>query len=79
MPSRTWRTIAAAILVSCALAPVPDRPAVAQQDFYFVTNLDPDGDNWLALRTRPSTRAGRRIGRLGPDTVRDYLGQRSGP
>lgn len=48
-------------------------PTVARGDrrsesFSYVTGLDPNGDNFLALRSRPGTE-GTRIATLGPDTL----------
>jgi hypothetical protein len=31
--------------------------------------LDPRGDNWLALRSRPSAREGERLRKLGPEAL----------
>jgi hypothetical protein len=43
----------------------------------FVCGLNPYGDNYLSLRTGPSTRNAE-IARLGPNTVLGILGSRSG-
>ncbi|XWN31225.1 MAG: hypothetical protein ROR55_27865 [Devosia sp.] len=49
-----------------------------RQTYHFVTNLNPRGDNWLALRRRPSTRTGGRLAKLGPNTLLVATGRRSG-
>lgn len=43
--------------------------------FYYVTGLDSNGDNWLALRTAPSFRAGWSQTRMGPGTLLTLLGR----
>ena len=40
--------------------------------------LNPDGDNFLALRTEPSGTYGRRIAKLGPETLLAPTGERAG-
>ncbi len=63
--------------------PPPERkpsPNVARGDrqsesFSYVTGLDPNGDNFLALRSRPGTE-GTRIATLGPDTLVTVLERR---
>lgn len=37
--------------------------------YYYIVGLAPHGDNWLALRTEPSGRSGRRIAELGPEEL----------
>jgi len=53
-------------------------PALAQSGYHYIVGLDPNGDNFLALRTNPSTRYGRRIARLGPETLLAPTGERDG-
>ena len=74
---RFVRRVAFAALTSAMLA-LPAMPASAQDGYLYVTNLDPNGDNWLALRSQPSTRNGKRLAKLGPDTVLAPSGDRSG-
>ena len=50
----------------------------ARAPAHYVTNLDPSGDNWLALRDEPSTRSGRRMAKLGPNIRLEFSGRRSG-
>lgn len=63
--------------VPAAAAPPPSTPppgpgrSVGQ---HFVTGLDPNGDNFLALKEAPNA-ASRRILKMGPDTRLDVLGQ----
>jgi hypothetical protein len=37
--------------------------------FSFPVGLNPNGDNWLALRSLPSASEGTRLAKLGPDTL----------
>jgi hypothetical protein len=68
-----------------AARPPATRPPVSQQTsrqqaplatFSYVTGLDPSGDNFLALRTRPSTSEGSRMATMGPDTLLTVLESR---
>lgn len=55
--------------------PAPTEPTRAQpaaHSYSYVTGLDPNGDNFLALRTNP-TATGVRMATLGPDTLLDVL------
>lgn len=57
-----------AVLVSVSIT----GQAVAQvqrEAFSYPVGLDPQGDNWVALRTLPSGSEGTRVARLGPDTL----------
>lgn len=38
-------------------------------DYSFPINLDPKGDNWLALRSQPSGNNGERLKKMNPDTL----------
>jgi hypothetical protein len=42
----------------------------------YPTNLDPNGDYWLALRSEPSGASGVRVAKLGPDTLFVVTGSR---
>lgn len=57
---------------------VASSPAVAQNGYHYIVGLDPAGDNFLALRSEPSTRAGYRLARLGPQTLLAATGERAG-
>ena len=46
----------------------PARPAPPPESFHYVTGLDPNGDNFLALRTGPLPNDVR-IATMGPDTL----------
>lgn len=46
----------------------PARPAPPPEEFHYVTGLDPNGDNFLALRTGPLP-TDVRIATMGPDTL----------
>ena len=46
----------------------PARPAAPAESFHYVTGLDPNGDNFLALRTGPLP-SDVRIATMGPDTL----------
>ena len=51
---------------------------VQQEVFSYPVGLDPDGDNFLALRSLPSGTQGVRLARLGPDTLFTELGRQGG-
>lgn len=69
------------VLIAAALAYAAGAlaaPAVAQvqpEAFSYPVGLDPQGDNWVALRTLPSGSEGARVARLGPDTLFTELGR----
>ena len=46
--------------------------SVAEARYSYPVNLDPNGDNWLALRTEPG---GVRIMKMGPDTLFTVVGE----
>lgn len=50
-------------------------PAEPARMVHYVDGLDADGDNFLALRTEPSSRSGRRIDRMPPGTELEVLGR----
>ena len=50
----------------------PFRTTITARSYAFVTGLDPSGDNFLALRTKPAT-DGTRIATMGPDTLLQVL------
>ena len=50
------------------------RTPVPARSYAYVSGLDPNGDNFLALRTNP-TATGVRIATLGPDTLLEVLEQ----
>lgn len=56
----------------------PSGGALAQSGYHYIVGLDPYGDNFLALRSDPTTRAGYRIAKLGPETLLAPTGARSG-
>ncbi len=45
-----------------------------RRDLYYVTGLDPHGDNWLALKSAPNLNSNR-IDKLTPNTKLIYLGR----
>lgn len=51
---------------------------VQQESFSYPVGLDPYGDNFLALRSLPSSTEGVRIARLGPDTLFTEIGRQGG-
>ena len=53
----------------------PAQRATPQQQYHYVDGLDPNGDNFLALRSAPDG-AGYRLGKMGPGTLLELLGQR---
>jgi hypothetical protein len=50
----------------------PFRTSIATRSYAYVTGLDPNGDNFLALRTAPDG-TGVRIATMGPDTLLQIL------
>ncbi len=46
------------------------------EQVYYLAGLDPTGDNWLALRSDPSTTRGRILRKMGPDTLLKVLDRR---
>ncbi|MFI5011042.1 MAG: caspase family protein [Hyphomicrobiales bacterium] len=54
-----------------AATPQAGQPGEAQ--FYYVTGLDPNGNNWLALRSSPSFQAPWSTTRMGPGTLLTVL------
>ena len=50
-------------------------PQPAKSSYYYVTGLDPNGDNWLALRNLPSGTSGWSTTRMGPNTLLTLLGR----
>jgi hypothetical protein len=80
MPGDLQMRMAAAIVL-CVLAglTLTGRQVAAQQmqEYYHPINLDPAGDNWLALKDEPNINS-RRIMKMGPDTLFTVIG-RSGP
>lgn len=53
----------------------PFRTTIAARSYAYVTGLDPNGDNFLALRTSPGG-DGQRIATMGPDTLLQILERR---
>lgn len=74
--SRVRILVILAALIAILGAP---HPAAAQNGYHYIVGLKPGGDNFLALRTAPSTRLGARIARLGPETLLQPTGEREGP
>lgn len=52
--------------------PEPQRTPLVSRSYAYVAGLDPNGDNFLALRTAPAG-AGYRIATMGPDTLLQIL------
>lgn len=64
------------IFLSFAFYAAPQANAQVQRElFSHPIGLDPQGDNWVALRTLPSGTEGARVARLGPDTLFTELGR----
>lgn len=51
------------------LAPGPAHAQVQPEPFSYPVGLNPYGDNFLALRSLPSSTEGVRLAKLGPDTL----------
>jgi hypothetical protein len=62
MPKRLTLTLLALLLANAAYAE-------SGGGYSYPTGLDESGDNWLALRSRPTTREGVRLRKLGPGTL----------
>ncbi|GLS44911.1 caspase family protein [Methylobacterium brachythecii] len=60
--------------VANALPPEPT-PVARFGMFSHPIRLDPTGDNWVALRSLPSSQAGYRIAKLGPDSLFSVIGR----
>jgi hypothetical protein len=60
-----------ALLASRQDPPPPTRaqPQAPVGGYHYVSGLDPNGDNWLALRSEPSGRSGFAKKRMGPGTL----------
>jgi hypothetical protein len=56
----------------CKVAPSAAAQPAAKAQYSYPVNLDPNGDNWLALRTEPR---GVRIMKMGPDTLFTVVGE----
>ena len=54
-------------------SPSPGKP----KTLHYLTGLDPQGDNWLALKSAPDIRS-KRLMKLGPDTLLTLI-ERKGP
>lgn len=65
------------LAVLVALAALPS-VAAAQSGYHYIVGLDPQGDNFLALRSEPSAQYGYRLARLGPATLLAPTGERAG-
>lgn len=76
--------LAAALAGKQPTAKKTTQPAIApplvtgkQTGYYYIRGLNPQGDNWLALKTEPNLRS-RRIAQLGPETLLVSDGTRVG-
>src|SRR5262245_58127913 len=68
--------VAQAIVTFTAADAASSQPATplppladAKRQFNYIIGLDPKGDNWLALRSEPTTNRGIRLMKLGPETL----------
>ena len=55
-------------------APAVRPTSVGGASYHYVTGLDPNGDNWLSLRSAPSLKVGYSKGRMGPGTLLKVVG-----
>jgi hypothetical protein len=67
---------------ACAVSILPMliatlRPAAQMDNYSFPIDLDPTpgGDNWLALRSEPNGTTGKRLMKLGPDSLFTVFGE----
>lgn len=68
-------------VVATAIAFAFGLPAIAQvqsEAFSYPVDLDPNGDNFLALLSLPSGTDGIRLAKLGPDTLFTEIGREGG-
>ena len=79
IPSMCGREALKIFTISLSLAFFSAGPQASAQvhreSFSHPVGLDPQGDNWVALRTLPSGTEGTRVARLGPDTLFTELGR----
>ena len=74
---RPWSTRYRLTTVPAVVPPPPSIPPVGPSrgaGQHFVTGLDPNGDNFLALKEAPNV-SSRRLREMGPDTRLEVLGQ----
>lgn len=69
-------TVLAVLCSSLAVVTAP-MPTAAQTGFHYIVGLNPQGDNFLALRSATNG-AGYRMAKLGPETLLAPTGQRVG-
>ena len=55
--------------------PQPPRNRSTGRNYHYVTHLDPNGDNFLALKVAPDVKS-TRIMKMGPNTLLDVVGRR---
>lgn len=67
----------AALLAPAKPASSPAKQATGTGTYHYIRGLNPNGDNWLALRPEPSM-AGQRLAKLGPETLLISDGTRVG-
>ncbi len=58
-----------AVVVVAALNGTDVRAQVEPEMFSYPVGLNPNGDNWVELRSAPSATEGTRLAKLGPDTL----------
>jgi hypothetical protein len=56
-------------------APALPPPTQSTVQYSYPINLDPNGDNWLALRSEPDGHRGVRLMKIGPETLFTVIGQ----
>jgi hypothetical protein len=72
-----WQRVTSSVAANSAKVGDLEQAATKQSSLYFVRGLDPNGDNWLALKAEPNMQS-QRIAKLGPDTQLVSDGTRSG-
>jgi Bacterial SH3 domain len=70
-------TVALLIAMVPATLSLEPTSAASQDHYYYLVDLDPHGDNWLALRSEPSLRHGSRLAKMGPETLLVVLGRKN--
>jgi hypothetical protein len=67
------RTAALSTIPASANTPAHASSAAAPTQYHYITGLDPNGDNWLALRSEPGLKLGSRLMKMGPETLLTVL------
>lgn len=75
IPKKPTLIIHALVVSAIILLSTHARAQVQPEAFSYPLGLNSNGDNWLALRSLPSSNEGTRIAKLGPDTLFTEIGR----